>query len=243
MGPNRSSLLLFAFMALITVSCEAPQVVEPPAIPPPPEIHGRIFDWRFGDSMSVTASVTLNGSSIPYSLASAAVRSDGTFQLSLPHPPPNTFWHPQSPFDTLSDSTARVVVVYYLLLSNPDQSVQFVIKNISRPLPTIPSQGDLYLQRVYATKPVTWRTSYVVVTQEDTVAGDSHLNLGTGWNYVTVRHEARPRYQLSIGRVENIALDTWYITDELQPNQRLNLTELAESVNGRLKLLSRLGHL
>jgi hypothetical protein len=26
------------------------------------------------------------------------------------------------------------------------------------------------------------------------------------------------------------------------PNQRLNLTELAESVHGRLKLLSRLGH-
>ncbi len=29
----------------------------------------------------------------------------------------------------------------------------------------------------------------------------------------------------------------------LRPNQQLNLTELAESVNGRLKLLSRLGHL
>ena len=144
------------------LSCEKSEVVSPTTSVPASEVSGNIVGWQFGDSMAISANAYIAGPGTPYVLASGSVRSNGTFYLSLPEPPPTTLLAVVGQHDTLSDTTARVLILNGLILTNPDQSIQYWIMNQYKASPQTPSTNDFYTFYFYADRPVQWRRSEII---------------------------------------------------------------------------------
>lgn len=120
------------------LSCEKSEVVSPvPSVFPASEIAGTIVGWNLGDSMSVSAAAAPG-----YGLATGAVRHDGSFYLSMPTPSPAVLLSLPAEYDSVSDPTARILVVFAIVISNPDQSVQYVAYNEHRASPESFTQND-----------------------------------------------------------------------------------------------------
>lgn len=220
----RMSISLPLIVALLGIlSCDKSEVVSPPMSIPASEISGSIVGWQLGDSMTISATATIVGPGTSHILASGAVRSDGRFFLSLPEPPPATLVAGISQHDTLSDPAARVLMVSGLVLANRDQSMRHWVMNQHKVSVQAPSPGDFSTHYFYADRPVHWRLTEIV--GDVGVAFDLHLE--RGWNRVIVRTVVTETLTLSTFRVENLVSSTWYITSTLQPNKRLNPTEIA----------------
>jgi hypothetical protein len=220
---SRISISFPIIVVLLGVlSCDKSEVVSPTTSVPASEMSGNIVGWQFGDSMAISANAYIVGPGTPYVLASGSVRSNGTFSLSLPQPPPTTLLAVVGQHDTLSDTTARVLMLNGLVLTNPDQSIQYWVMNQYKASPQTPSTNDFYTFYFYADRPVRWRRTEII----SGLGVVFDLQLEKGWNRVIIRETVpQPNLRISTSRVENVMTPTWYIVGRLQPNQRLKLTD------------------
>jgi hypothetical protein len=199
------SFLLILLSGIL--SCNKSEVVFPPMPIPASEISGSLVGWQLGDTMAISANATVVGPGTPCILASGAIRSNGRFFLTLPQPPPTTLLTIASPHDTLSDTTARVLMLTGLVISGPDQSTQYWAMNQYRMSPDETSAGDFQTSYFYADRPVRWRRTEII----SGLGSVFDLQLEKGWNRVVTRVTvSRPDLRISTSRVENMATPTWY---------------------------------
>jgi hypothetical protein len=209
---------------VVILSCEKSEVVSPIMSVPASEITGTVVGWQMGDSMAISATAPVVGPGTLFILARGSVHSDGTFSLSLQQPPPTTLLPVAGVHDTISDTTARVLMLNGLELSNPDQSIHYWIMNQYRTSPQASSPSDFTVLYFYSNRQVFWRRTEIV----SGLGVVFDLYLQEGWNRVIARETVhQPNLSISTFRVEDTVAPTWYIVGRLQPNQALKLTEIA----------------
>ena len=206
-----SFIVACVFSILIQSGCEKSELVLPPSPVPVSEISGRIVDWQFGDSMTVSATTAILGTGTSYVLASSSVRGDGTFHLSLTTPPPSTLRNFTDPLDTVSDVEARVMFLPVLDLSNPGGSTSYLIQNMESHKSQEPSEPYVMYSYIYADRPLTWRRTDIGGPPDTlTIVGD--LELAEGWNREVARTQVLPTGKVLVtARIESSQARTWYI--------------------------------
>ena len=169
--------------------------------------------------MAISAMATIIGPGTPIVLAKGAVRSDGTFTLLLPEPPPATLQTVNSTYDTLSDTGARSLLLNGLLVTNADESVRYWVINQQKGVQENITAALCEVDYFYADRPVTWRRTLTSGSTDTTVV-IFDLRLLQGWNRVLVRTEnRRAHYTIATFRVEESNVFTWFITPST-PNPR-----------------------
>ena len=195
------------------LSCEKSEVVSPvPGVSPASEIAGTIVGWNLGDSMAISASASPG-----YVIAAGAVRHDGTFALSLAQPTAAALWTVTGPYDTLSDTTARVATFIGLTISEPEQSVQYVAQNQLRVSPETFASGDAIVEYVYTTRQLRWKRVPVPgLSSEESF----ELRLQAGWNRIIWRETGTPSHPVATAsRADGVVVPTWYIIGRLPHSQ------------------------